>query len=302
MDSIRKLGELAGSLGCTVRYGEPMSRHTTFRIGGPADLFLSVPGEDALERVCGEARRLGVRVLPIGNGSNSLVRDEGIRGAVLSLEGEFRKITLCEGNRIRCGAGASLSELCNFARDRSLTGIEFAWGIPGAVGGAAFMNAGAYEHSLGEAVAACEHVTPEGLRGSFSGGGLVWGYRRSAYTENGAVITFVTFALEPGDRSRISATMDDLYARRKSRQPLDMPSAGSVFKRPEGHFAGTLIEQCGLKGRRVGGAMVSEKHAGFIVNAGGATCGDVLKLIGVIQETVYGRTGVKLECEVKTIG
>lgn len=302
MDSIHKLGELAGSLGCEVRYGEPMSRHTTFRIGGPADLFLSVPGEDALERVLAWAHRLEVRVLPIGNGSNALVRDEGIRGAVLSLEGDFKKLSLCGENRVRCGAGVSLSEACGFARDRSLTGLEFAWGIPGAVGGAAFMNAGAYEHSLSEAVEKCEHVAPGGAPGTLSGEALGWGYRRSAYTENGDIITFVTFALKKGDRSRISARMDELFERRKNRQPLDMPSAGSVFKRPAGHYAGTLIEQCGLKGCRVGGAMVSEKHAGFIVNAGGASCRDVLALIEKIQETVFGKTGVKLECEVKTIG
>lgn len=302
MDSIHRLGGLAGSLGCEVRYGEPMSRHTTFRIGGPADLFLSVPGEDALEQVCAEAHRLGVRLLPVGNGSNVLVRDEGISGAVLSLDGDFRKLSLCGEDRVRCGAGASLSEVCGFARDCSLTGLEFAWGIPGAAGGAAFMNAGAYEHSLSEAVAECEHVAPDGAPGALSGDALGWGYRHSAYTENRNIITFVTFALKKGDRAGISARMDELFERRKSKQPLDMPSAGSVFKRPAGHFAGTLIEQCGLKGRRVGGAMVSEKHAGFIVNAGGATCRDVLNLIAVIQETVLGKTGVKLECEVKTIG
>ena len=302
MDSIRRLGETAGSFGCTVRYGEPMSRHTTFRIGGPADLFVFVPSPEALKRVCGEARLLGIRIFPIGNGSNVLVRDEGIRGAVLSLEGEFKEIAPCGGSRIRCGAGVLLSEICGFARDHSLSGFEFAWGIPGTVGGAAFMNAGAYEHSMGEIVETCEHVASDGTDGSLSGRSLEWAYRRSAYSKNGAVVTFVTFALKPGDRSEISDRMDDLFVRRKSRQPLDLPSAGSVFKRPEGHFAGALIEQCGLKGRRVGGAMVSEKHAGFIVNMGGATCGDVLKLIELIQETVYGKTGVKLECEVKMVG
>lgn len=302
MDAVRELGELAASAGCKVKYGEPMSRHTTFRIGGPADLFLSVPDETALECVCGAADRLGVKILPIGNGSNLLVRDEGIRGAVLTLGGAFQTLSLGKEGRIRCGAGVPLAEACAFARDHSLTGLEFAWGIPGAVGGAAYMNAGAYEHAVGETVELCEHVSADGKPGRFSGRDLSWGYRKSPYTDGGAIVTFVTFALRPGSRSEISARMDDLFARRKSRQPLEMPSAGSVFKRPAGHFAGTLIEQCGLKGRCVGGAMVSEKHAGFIVNTGGATCADVHRLIGVIQDTVYKKTGVKLECEVKTIG
>ena len=164
------------------------------------------------------------------------------------------------------------------------------------------MNAGAYEHSVSEVISSCSHVTPEGEQGTLRGRDLRFGYRRSAYTDSGCLITFVTVKLRRGNPDEISARMEELYGRRKAKQPLEMPSAGSVFKRPAGHYAGTLIEQCGLKGRRVGGAMVSEKHAGFIVNAGGATCDDVARLIGVIQETVFKRTGVRLECEVKRIG
>ncbi len=302
MDETEKLGEYARSLGCTVRFGEPMSRHTTFRIGGPADVYLVAEDGLSLQKILRRASETGVRLFALGNGSNLLVSDAGIRGAVVSLGGDFREISLCGETSVRCGAGASLASLCEFAKKESLSGLEFAWGIPGSVGGAVFMNAGAYEHSVAEAVSSCEHVAGDGTPGALSGGELCFGYRASAYAENGAFVTFVRFGLRRGDAAAIAARMDELLARRKSKQPLDLPSAGSVFKRPEGHFAGALIEQCGLKGRRVGGAAVSEKHAGFIVNLGGATCADVRKLIGIIQETVLRETGVRLECEVKTAG
>jgi len=164
------------------------------------------------------------------------------------------------------------------------------------------MNAGAYEHSVSEVITSCGHVSLQGNTGILKGEELRFGYRQSAYTDNGCIITSVRLKLNPGDQEQINSEMQELYQRRKSKQPLELPSAGSVFKRPPGHFAGGLIEQCGLKGRRVGGAAVSEKHAGFIVNLGGATCGDVLRLIEIIQETVFRETGVRLECEVKRIG
>ena len=300
--AIEALGSYARTLGCEVKFGEPMSRHTTFRIGGPADLFVVANSADSLQKLCARAAETGVRIFPLGNGSNLLVSDAGIRGCVAALGGELQEISLCGETSVRCGAGASLAALCSFAKRQSLTGLEFAWGIPGSAGGAAYMNAGAYEHSMSEVVTACGHVAKDGSAGTLSGKALLYGYRRSAYTGNGAVITSVVVGLKRGDPAAIAARMDDLYARRKSKQPLELPSAGSVFKRPAGHFAGTLIEQCGLKGRRVGGAAVSEKHAGFIVNLGGATCADVQALIAVIQETVLRETGVTLECEVKTAG
>lgn len=302
MDETEKLGEYARSFGCEVRYDEPMSRHTTFQIGGPADLFLVVNDTQSLQKICRRANETGVRLFALGNGSNLLVSDTGIRGGVLTFGGDFKNISLCGGTSVRCGAGLSLASLCSFAKKQSLTGLEFAWGIPGSVGGAAYMNAGAYEHCMSEVISSCSHVTGEGGCGVLSGDALRFGYRHSAYTENGAFLTSVRVELKRGNPEEIAARMDDLYTRRKSKQPLELPSAGSVFKRPEGHFAGTLIEQCGLKGRRVGGAAVSEKHAGFIVNLGGATCADVQKLIGIIQETVLRETGVRLECEVKAAG
>lgn len=302
MELLEELEQSARRLGCGTFREEPMSRHTTFRIGGPADLFLVVNDRPALREVCRKARELGVPIFPLGNGSNLLVSDAGLRGAVVSLGKEFQKIEPCGEYVLECGAGISLGGLCKYAEHHSLSGVEFAWGIPGSVGGAAFMNAGAYEHSMSEAVTACGHVSSLGEEGILKGKDLRFGYRQSAYTGNGCVITSVRVKLRPGDPERIASSMQELYQRRKSKQPLELPSAGSIFKRPPGHYAGTLIEQCGLKGRRVGGAMVSEKHAGFIVNAGDATCGDVLRLIEIIQETVFRETGVRLECEVKRIG
>lgn len=302
MNCLEDFEKYARSCGCDVLRDEPMSRHTTFRIGGPADLFLTVNDRAGLRNLCQQAEKLGIRLYPVGNGSNLLVGDGGIRGAVVTLGREFQKAERCGETELECGAGASLAKLCNFAKNNSLSGLEFAWGIPGSVGGAAFMNAGAYEHSMSEAVSACSHVAPEGKIGILRGKELQYGYRKSAYTANGCIITSVRLKLSHGDPELIASKMEELYSRRKSKQPLEMPSAGSVFKRPAGHYAGTLIEQCGLKGRRIGGAMVSEKHAGFIVNAGGATCRDVLSLIELIQETVFREAGVKLECEVKQIG
>ncbi|MGE4490127.1 UDP-N-acetylenolpyruvoylglucosamine reductase [Clostridium sp. W14A] len=302
MDFLEELEKSARSLGCETYRNEPMSRHTTFRIGGPADLFLIVNDKSALREVSRKSWDLGIKLYPLGNGSNLLVSDAGIRGSVVSLGKGFQRIEPCGENELECGAGISLAGLCNFAKNHSLTGLEFAWGIPGSAGGAAFMNAGAYDHSMSEVITACSHVTQTGEAGILRGGDLQYGYRRSAYSGNGSIITSLRLKLSPGDPEQISSTMQELYDRRKSKQPLEVPSAGSIFKRPPGHYAGTLIEQCGLKGRRVGGAMVSEKHAGFIVNSGGATCGDVLRLIELIQETVYREAGVRLECEVKQIG
>ncbi|XOQ49429.1 MAG: UDP-N-acetylmuramate dehydrogenase [Eubacteriales bacterium] len=303
MNRLEQLANTAKDLGCKVRCDEPMSRHTTFKIGGPADLFITVYSMEAIQKLYKAANELEVPLLPIGNGSNILVSDNGIRGGVVALAGEFSQIQFTGDDcTIRCGAGATLAGLCVFAREHSLTGLEFAWGIPGAAGGAAFMNAGAYECAMESVLTSCTHITKTGEIGSLSGPKLGMGYRHTAYTDNGCTILSLTIRLKRGDRDQIAARMDELLARRKTKQPLEMPSAGSVFKRPEGHFAGALIENCGLKGRSVGGAMVSTKHAGFIVNTGDATCRDVLELIDIIKETVYRQTNVELECEIKTIG
>ncbi len=302
MNQIDQFAHLAEQSGCQVLRNEPMSLHTTFKIGGPVDLFITVFDREAVQRVYRAANELGIACMAIGNGSNMLVSDSGIRGAVIALAGEFREIRLAGDTAIECGAGATLAQLCSFAKEHSLTGLEFAWGIPGAAGGAAFMNAGAYNNEMKSVLTACTHVTQAGELGTLQGEELALEYRRSAYTENGHIILSLTLQLERGRKDQIERAMDDLFDRRKSKQPLELPSAGSVFKRPAGNFAGTLIEACGLKGTRVGGAMVSEKHAGFIVNMGGATCKNVLDLIDIIKDTVLKQTGIALECEVKTFG
>ena len=238
----------------------------------------------------------------IGKGSNLLVKDGGIAGVVVQLGGEFSEMTVQENGSITAGAGVSLSALCGYALQHGLSGLEFAWGIPGTVGGAVFMNAGAYGEEMKDVVVCCRHMLPGGTIETVSAHKLNFDYRHSIYQENGAVVLEATFALQKSDKAKIKAKMDDLMHRRKTKQPLEFPSAGSVFKRPAGYFAGTLIEECGLKGRTVGGAAVSQKHAGFIINTGEASCQDVLDLIALIQSTVKEKTGVALSCEIRAIG
>ena len=297
------LDQTAQALGCPLRVDEPMARHTTFQIGGPADRFLTVENAAQLQGLLSCLRQAGIPYLVLGKGSNLLVSDKGIRGAVLHLGGDFKKVeVLPNGRTLRAGAGAPLASVCALARERSLTGLEFAWGIPGSVGGGAYMDAGAYGGEMRDVVSRVLHLGPDGAPGEARGEELCFGYRKSRYTGGEDIITAVEFTLQPGDPAAIAGKMEELMGRRKDKQPYDMPSAGSVFKRPQNGFAAALIEQCGLKGRRVGGAQVSEKHAGFIVNTGGATCQDVLGLIAVIQKTVEERTGTCLECEVRVTG
>lgn len=297
------LDQTAQALGCPLRVDEPMARHTTFQIGGPADRFLTVENAAQLQGLLSCLRQAGIPYLVLGKGSNLLVSDKGIRGAVLHLGGDFKKVeVLPDGRTLRAGAGAPLASVCALARERSLTGLEFAWGIPGSAGGGAYMDAGAYGGEMRDVVSRVLHLGPDGTPGEARGEELCFGYRKSRYTGGEDIITAVEFTLQPGDPAAIAGKMEELMGRRKDKQPYDMPSAGSVFKRPQNGFAAALIEQCGLKGRRVGGAQVSEKHAGFIVNTGGATCQDVLELISVIRKTVEEQTGTCLECEVRVTG
>ncbi len=297
------LDRIARELGCSCLREEPMSRHTTFRIGGPADRFLTVETEAQLSGLLRVLEEAGIPRLILGNGSNLLISDDGIRGAVLLLAGDFKGLELLpDGRTVRAGAAASLASVCAFARDHSLSGLEFAWGIPGSAGGAAYMDAGAYGGEMRDVIRSVTHMTGKGTVQTAAGQELGFSYRKSRYTGGKDVILFVEYALEPGDPALISAKMEDLMARRKAKQPYDMPSAGSVFKRPANGFAAELIERCGLKGKRVGGAQVSPKHAGFIVNTGGASCEDVLELIAAIRETVAEKTGTVLECEVRVTG
>ena len=283
-----------------VKLDQPMERYTTFRIGGPADVmfFPETPQEILVAQAL--ATESGVPVTVIGCGSNLLVSDAGIRGLVIALGKPFSRIEV-RGNAIFAQAGARLSAVANAALAHGLTGLEFASGIPGSVGGGAYMNAGAYGGQLSDVLTEVE-LLRDGMAVRVPASEMDFGYRYSAAMESGALITGATFALQPGDPEEIRARMDDLNGRRRDKQPLEYPSAGSTFKRPEGYFAGALIEQAGLKGCRIGGAMVSEKHAGFIVNAGNATAQDVFELIMRVQHTVLDRSGVWLEPEVRLIG
>ncbi len=289
---------LAEILGCEARKDEPMSKHTTFKIGGNADVYIKVNNLSKLSTILKECANSEIDYMLLGNGSNLLVSDEGIRGAVIRLDGDFRKITLVDETTIFCGAGATLARLCKFALSCGLSGLEFAWGIPGTVGGAVFMNAGAYDGEMKNIVHSVSDISPNGKIGRIEKQDLGFGYRTSVYRTNNRIITGVTIKLQKGNPEEIRSKMDDYMQRRSTKQPLEYPSAGSVFKRPEGNFAGTLIEQCGLKGKMCGGAQVSEKHAGFIINKSNATAADVRNLIVDIQKTVADSTGYNLECEI----
>ena len=281
---------------------EPMARHTTMRVGGPAEILFSPAGEGALLFAVREAKRAGAPFRIIGNGSNLLVLDGGLPGLTIRLGEAFSKISV-DGNQIRAQAGALLSRVAAAARDASLTGLEFASGIPGSTGGGMAMNAGAYGGQLSDVFEGCRALDPEtGIISALGPAEMALGYRESAALSRGLIVTEAAFRLTAGDRSAIQAKMDDLSARRREKQPLNLPSAGSTFKRPEGYFAGALIEQAGLKGLRVGGACVSEKHAGFVVNDRNATARDVLDLIRLVQARVLEHSGVRLETEVRILG
>lgn len=282
-----------------------MDRHTTFRIGGPAALFIE-PSE--ISQIHALARFLkgqeGFPWLVVGNGSNLLVRDEGFPGAVIHLGSRFSAISLEPEGRIRCQSGVMLASLSRFAAQHGLTGLEFACGIPGSVGGAVYMNAGAYGgeisgvlHCVTHLSFAKEDVCLETLPAS----DLEFSYRHSRYQGTDDWILETVFQLQPGNQEASIAQMEQLLASRREKQPLEYPSAGSTFKRPEGSYASLLIDQCGLKGLTVGDAQVSEKHAGFVVNRGNATCAQVLELMEQVQNAVYRKTGYLLEPEVQII-
>ncbi len=276
-----------------------MSLHTTFKIGGDARLVVYPQSEEQISELVKCAKAENVRLIAVGNGSNLLVDDGGIDACVLILGEPFSKIELIDDETIYAKAGAKLITLCRFAYEHSLSGLEFAYGIPGSAGGAAFMNAGAYGGEMKDVLYKCEHIDENGNVGFLENDDLKLAYRHSAYYDNGAVITGLYLKLKKGDKAQIKEKMDDLIGRRRTKQPLEYPSAGSTFKRPEGYFAGALIEQCGLKGKSVGGAQVSEKHAGFVINKGGATCKDVLDLCKYCSDKVMEKTGVKLEMEIR---
>ena len=281
---------------------EPMSAHTTFRVGGPADCFVMPRTIDELVKVLDLVRTSGQALFVMGRGSNLLVSDEGLRGVVVQIANNLSDVQIDANGLVKAEAGASNARIASMARDAGLTGYEFAAGIPGAVGGAAIMNAGAYDGEFKQVAVGATCVDGEGRLVNVTPEQAEWGYRSSAIARNGLIVASVELQLHPGDPDAIQERMDDLACRRQDKQPLDMPSAGSTFKRPEGYFAGKLIQDAGLQGYAVGGAEVSRKHAGFVVNKGGATADDVARVIHHVQEVVLAVYGVSLEPEVRMWG
>lgn len=292
---------LAEELKIKYSKNEAMSLHTSFKIGGEADIMLYPENEEQLLSLLSLAKAEGIPTFILGKGSNLLVSDKGIEGAVISTT-SMQNITLISDTEIKAEAGASLAALCRFARDNSLGGLEFAFGIPGTVGGALYMNAGAYGGDMSMVVKSAVSINGENKLLSRNTDEMELGYRKSIYDQNSEVITSVVFSLCKGNKDEISEAMDTFMAKRKNSQPLDFPSAGSTFKRPEGYYAAALIDECGLKGYSVGGAEVSRKHAGFVINKDNATCSDVLGLISDIKKIVKEKRGVDLHTEVIHIG
>lgn len=284
-----------------VREEEYLRHHTTFKIGGPADLFVEPTTMAELSFALRTIHEFDVPVTIIGCGSNILVKDGGIRGAVVSVR-HMTQIMDCNNNTLCIGSGYMLQDASEFAWENGLTGLEFAIGIPGTLGGAVFMNAGAYDGEISHVVTAVRAVDFQGNIKEYDASHLDFGYRHSVFHDNHEVIGEVIMTLKPGDKAAIKARMDELTEKRESKQPLEFASAGSTFKRPPGYFAGTLIEQTGLKGLSVGDAQVSHKHAGFVINTGSASAKDVLDLIAEVQRRVYDQHGVHLEPEVRMIG
>lgn len=279
---------------------EPMSKHTTLRLGGPADYLVFPRSEEEIAALFAEAESHEIPVTVIGHGSNLLVLDGGIRGLVISIGKNMRRVTR-EGNRLTVQAGTMLGSAAAEAAEAGLSGLEFASGIPGTVGGGVTMNAGAYDGEMSQVVTGIRGIRRNGERVVLSGTEMDFGYRHSAVEEKDLIVTEVQLELHEGDPAAIRARMSELNARRAEKQPLDVPSAGSTFKRPQGYYAAALIDQCGLKGYSVGGAQVSMKHAGFLVNTG-TSSSDFLELMRKVQQIVKDRAGVQLEPEIRIIG
>ena len=297
-ENIQRIAEEAGCL-CT-RFA-PLSGYTTFKIGGPASLLIEPASVDSLSKVLRACSAEGVTPLVLGRGSNVLAPDEGIDNVVIVMGEHFSKIEYCGSEMIKAQAGAPVIRLCKFALEYKLGGLEFAYGIPGSVGGGIYMNAGAYGGCMKDVVLVVDYLDYEGNRGSWAGDELGLSYRHSNFMDGGKIITSVIFKLQKRDPEVIKQKMDALMARRREKQPLEYPSAGSTFKRPEGYFAGKLIQDSELMGKQIGGAQVSTKHAGFVVNKGGATAKDVKDLIAFVQKTVKEKFGVDMEPEVRIL-
>lgn len=296
---MQQLISLAKSLGCDVEENPVLAKYTTFHIGGQAPLLMDVPAS-AAPKLLKAIQEMGQSVFWMGKGSNLLISDKGISQIVLRLKQE-NPIRISEKS-LTCDGAAPLIGVCKAARDAGLSGLEFAYGIPGSVGGGVFMNAGAYGGEIQDVFVAAKVLFPDGSVDTIFAEEMDFGYRHSALMEQGGVVLEATFLLTPKDKEEITKTMEDFLSRRKEKQPLEYASAGSFFRRPTGYYTGALIEQCGLKGFRVGDAAISEKHAGFLVNLGSATCQDVKAVANEVKRRVLEKTGVTMQPEVRLIG
>ena len=301
MTGIERLTQQLKQEEISFREDELLNRYTTFRIGGPARLFCMPHSEEQLIRTVTLCRMFEVRYYLLGKGSNTLFCDEGYDGAVIFTGAGLDEIGTDEKETIWAGCGAPLAKLCRTAAQSGLSGLEFAYGIPGSVGGAVYMNAGAYGGEMKDVLCKVRSMTQEGEIVTLPADQLGLGYRTSRFEREGGVILSAQFALHPAPKEEILAKMEDYLSRRTEKQPLDKPSAGSTFKRPQGAFAAALIEQCGLKGYRVGDAAVSEKHSGFVVNLGKATAKDVLTVAEDVAKIVEEKTGIHLEKEIRVV-
>lgn len=284
---------------CQLKYNEPMSRHTSFRIGGPAEIMAFPKSREELATLFAAARELGFRPVILGAGTNVLAPDEGMGGIVVCLKDSLDGMELLENSRIRVMAGVSMTRAAVFAANHSLSGLEFAHGIPGTVGGGVYMNAGAYG---GEICQVCESVEIMDFSGNFftfANEEMKFSYRHSVLEDTGAIVVSAVFQLQPSPADAVREKMKELMAKRSASQPLDLPSAGSAFKRPIGGYAAALIDQAGLKGFQIGGAAISSKHAGFAVNLGDATAKDVKALLSAVSDKVFDNSGIRLEPEVR---
>ncbi len=297
---MEQLKQQLAEAGIAFKENEPLAAHCTFKIGGPARLFVQPADRAQLCRAIALCKAQNTRYYLLGNGSNILFADEGYDGAVLDISAMQDTVEVC-GTVLTAGAGVRLSALCKTALAHGLTGLEFAYGIPGTVGGAVYMNAGAYGGEMKDVLTTVQYLTAAGEVQQAAASALDLRYRHSIFEENGGCILSAQFTLTPGEPDAIRARMEELMAKRLDKQPLDKPSAGSTFKRPEGAFAAALIDQCGLRGYRHGGAAISDKHCGFVVNLGGASCADVLALCEQVRAIVKEKTGYDLEKEIRVV-
>ena len=298
----KKIINLSKTLNCKFLENEPLKKHTSFKIGGNADIIIFPKNEKTLNILLKEIKNEDLPYFILGKGSNLLAADSGFRGIVLILDDEFKNIEK-EGNVLCCKAGAPLAKACVFAMKNGLSGLEFAWGIPGSCGGALYMNAGAYGSDISNVILEATHMNEKGELETLTKDEMELSYRKSIYSKKPFIITSMKLLLKKDDPKEIKKRMYEIISKRKSKQPLEFPSAGSTFKRPgNGFYAAALIESAGLKGESVGGAAVSSKHSGFIINKGNATAKDVAELVKTVKEKVYEKSKINLECEIKTLG